>query len=156
MWLLAAFVLVPLIEIGLFIQVGGWIGLWPTLALVLAMALLGSWLLRTQGASAFADLRRSMSGSGDPTEPVAHGALILFAGMLLLTPGFFTDLMGLALLIRPVRSLIIGHLSRRLTMTVFGSAGPAPRRPDGDVIDAEYRDLGSSPGPTPPSGWTRH
>lgn len=156
MWLLAAFVLVPLIEIGLFIRVGGWIGLWPTLALVLAMALLGSWLLRTQGASAFADLRRSMSGSGDPTEPVAHGALILFAGMLLLTPGFFTDLMGLALLIRPVRSLIISHLSRRLTMTVFGSARPASRPSDSEVIEAEYRDLGSSPGPTPPSGWTRH
>lgn len=156
MWLLAAFVLVPLIEIGLFIQVGGWIGLWPTLALVLAMALLGSWLLRTQGASAFADLRRAMSGAGDPTVPVAHGALILFAGLLLLTPGFFTDLMGLALLIRPIRSLIIGHLSHRLTMTVYGSARPASRPADGDVIEAEYRDLGSSPGPTPPSGWTRH
>ena len=156
MWLLGAFVLVPLIEIGLFIQVGGWIGLWPTLALVLAMALLGSWLVRAQGALAFADLRRSMSGFGDPTEPVAHGALILFAGMLLLTPGFFTDLMGLALLIRPVRSLIIGHLSRRLNLSVFGPADPASRPSDDDVIEADYRELGPSPRAAPPSGRTRH
>ena len=80
MWLLALFVAVPMIEIALFIQVGGLIGLWPTLGLVLLSALVGSWLVREQGLGALADLQRSMSELRDPTEPFAHGLMILFAG----------------------------------------------------------------------------
>ena len=101
MWLLLAFIAVPLIEIALFIQVGGMIGLWPTLAIVILTALLGTWLLRMQGAAALTDLRRSFSEVEDPSEPLAHGAMILFAGALLLTPGFFTDAVGFALLTPP-------------------------------------------------------
>jgi UPF0716 protein FxsA len=145
MWLFLALTLVPLIEIGLFIQVGSLIGLWPTLGLVLAMAFFGTWLLRTQGAIAFSDLRRSMTEFRDPAGPVAHGALILFAGLLLLTPGFFTDLVGLALLIRPVRSLVIAWAAARVNIAVVRPAmDPRTRRDaDDDVIDAEYRDLGT-------------
>lgn len=157
MWLLLIFIVVPLIEIGLFIQVGGLIGLWPTLAIILAMAFLGSWLLRREGAKAFLDLRQSMTDLRDPTETMAHGALILFAAVLLITPGFFTDALGLALLIRPVRKLAIRAIGRRFRIVPIGGGrrGPGPD-PGGDVIDADYTELDEKPLGGPPSGWTRH
>lgn len=157
MWLLLIFIVVPLIEIGLFIQVGGWIGLWPTLAMILAMAFLGAWLVRREGARAFLDLRQSMTDLRDPTESMAHGALILFAGVLLITPGFFTDAMGLALLIRPVRSLAVRVIGQRFRIVQMGAAAPGrAATPDDDVIDAEYTELGGKPLDGPRSGWTRH
>ena len=157
MWLLLIFIVVPLIEIGLFIQVGGWIGLWPTLAIILAMAFLGAWLLRREGAKAFLDLRQSMTELRDPSESMAHGALILFAGVLLITPGFFTDAMGLALLIRPIRSLAIRAIGQRFRIVQMGAAAPGRATPvDDDVIDAEYTELGGKPLDGPRSGWTRH
>ena len=87
MWLFVAFLAVPLIEIGLFIQIGGVIGLWPTLLVVILTAMLGTYLVRTQGLMAIGKLQSSFSQLQDPTEPLAHGAMILFAGALLLTPG---------------------------------------------------------------------
>jgi UPF0716 protein FxsA len=157
MWLLVIFILVPLIEIGLFIQVGGWIGLWPTLGLVLLMALVGSWLIRSQGASALADVRRSVNDLGDPSEPIAHGALILFAGLLMITPGFFTDILGLLLLIRPLRSWVIATLARRFRVVTVAGSGQRPRRPKAsDVIEGVWRELDDRDRGGPPSGWTRH
>ena len=91
MRLLLAFIAVPLIEIGLFIQVGGTIGLWPTLLVVLLTAVAGTWLVRSQGTQTLQNLQGSLKNMKDPTEPLAHGAMILLAGALLLTPGFFTD-----------------------------------------------------------------
>ena len=85
MWLLIAFIAVPLIEIGLFIQVGGWLTLWPTLAIVLGTGILGTWLVRQQGLRVLEELRGSLRDMRDPLSPLAHGAMILFAGALLLT-----------------------------------------------------------------------
>jgi UPF0716 protein FxsA len=163
MWIFLAFLLVPLIEIGLFSQVGGLIGLWPTLGLVLLTAIVGTTLVRTQGARAMADLRRAMNELGDPTAPLAHGAMILFAGALLLTPGFFTDTMGILLLIPQVRLAVMRHLATRVKVSGFtmGSAPgrpPPPREPHRpDIIDAEYHELDDDTPPRRgPSGWTRH
>ena len=103
MWLLLAFIAVPMIEIALFIRVGGIIGLWWTLLIVLATAVAGSYLVRNQGLRELSNLQRSFSELKDPTEPLANGAMILFAGALLLTPGFFTDVVGLSLLVPSVR-----------------------------------------------------
>lgn len=161
MWLIALFILVPIIEIALFIQVGGWIGLWPTLGLVVAMAFLGSWLLRTQGLMAMADVQQSFRDMRNPSGPMAHAGLIMFAGLLMLTPGFFTDLLGLALLIRPVRSLVIGYLSSRFLVSTAGF-GPEqrpsePARPGtGDIIDGEFSEIPPRRDAIGPSGWTRH
>ncbi|MDV7270663.1 FxsA family protein [Thioclava sp. A2] len=160
MWLFLAFVLVPLIEIGLFIQVGGLIGLWPTLGLVLLTAFVGMSLMRSQGAQALNDLRGSMARLDDPTKPLAHGAMILFAGALLLTPGFFTDATGIALLIPAVREAVLKYLSRRVRMQSFtmGSMHQRPphQRPhDPQIIDADEIDDDSRPTPGN-SGWTRH
>ena len=157
MWLFLAFLLVPLIEIALFIQVGGWIGLWPTLAIVVLTAVAGTMLVRSQGAQALAQLRTSFETLHDPTEPLAHGAMILFSGALLLTPGFFTDAVGFALLIPAVRNLVLREVKRRVTIRSFGP-GPQPGRHPGhdDVIDASYTvEEDNTPRRQGPSGWTQ-
>jgi len=94
MWLFALFVGVPILEIALFIQVGGWLGLWPTLGIVILTALAGTLLLRTQGIQTLGRLQSSVSEGKNPMDPIAHGAMILIAAVLLLTPGFFTDITG--------------------------------------------------------------
>ena len=161
MWLLALFILVPLIEIALFIQVGGWIGLWPTLAVVVLTAILGTRLMRRQGAGELARLRRSLNEFTDPTEPLAHGAMILFSGALLLTPGFFTDAMGLCLLVPRVRTAVFRWLKARVRFQSFAT-GPKPEaarpgaRPRDRVIETDYEDVTPGRRPTHPSDWTRH
>ncbi|HEY9040277.1 MAG TPA: FxsA family protein [Roseovarius sp.] len=156
MWLLLAFIIVPLIEIGLFIQVGGIIGLWPTLLIVVLTAILGTWLVRAQGAVAMGQLRGSFSRQTDPTEPLAHGAMILIAGVLLLTPGFFTDALGFALLTPPFRRAAFAYLRKRINVQTF-STGPqgAPRAHDNTTIEGDYHEVSPPDEPRGPSGWTR-
>ena len=84
MRLFVIFLLVPLIEIALFIQVGGFLGLWPTLLIVVLTALLGTVLVRSQGSAVLAQIKGTLDDLRDPTEPLAHGAMILFSGALLL------------------------------------------------------------------------
>ncbi len=164
MLLFFLFLAVPLIEIALFIQVGGAIGLWWTLAIVIFTAILGTRLIRAQGVMAMNDLRSSFSEMRDPTEPLAHGAMILLAGALLLTPGFFTDAVGFALLIPPVRRAVIAYLRSRVkveSFTVTGAEtyrGPPPGPGRGEVIDGEYREIDDADGSDSPgkSGWTGH
>ncbi len=175
------FILVPIIEIALFIQVGGAIGLWPTIGLVLLSAIVGTALIRSQGARAMLEIQESFRTLSDPTRPLAHGAMILFAGVLLLTPGFFTDTIGLLLLIPGVRDWVMRRAGRHVNVTRsgfgFDSARDArhgwPGRDD-DVIDGEYvvqddvyaarddiglaadkRDEAASRNRNKPSGWTR-
>lgn len=160
MWLLIAFIAVPLIEIGLFIQVGGLIGMWPTLAIVLVTAIVGSWLVRSQGAREMANLKSSFSDLRDPTEPLANGAMILFSGALLLTPGFFTDIVGFALLLPPVRAAVYKWGKSRVKVSSF-QMGPQPtqqdpRGPQDRVIDGEFEDVSGQKPTHGPSGWTRH
>jgi len=168
MLLLVLFILIPLIEIALFIEVGGAIGLGWTLVIVVGTAVLGSWLVRQQGASALNDLRRSFEVLNDPTEPLAHGAMILFSGALLLTPGFFTDALGFAFLLPPVRRWVFHKLQERVRVQGFSMGTEAPRDPfaerrnaPNDVIDGEFEEVSDKKRPThhpsdAPSGWTKH
>lgn len=165
MYLLLAFIAVPLIEIALFIQIGGAIGLWPTLLIVVMTAFLGSWLVRSQGARELNRLRSSFSQLSDPSEPLANGAMILFAGALLLTPGFFTDAVGFSLLIPGVRHRVFLAIKSRINVQRFEMGTPPgqgrePHRnahPDDTVIDGEYTSVDTDKKPThPPSGWTQH
>ena len=158
MYLFLAFLLVPIIEIALFIQVGGLIGLWPTLAIVVVTAVAGTWLVRTQGRLALARLAQSFNELRDPTEPLAHGAMILLAGVLLLTPGFFTDAVGLALMVPKVRTWVLKYLSTRVQVQSvrFGTPPRQPPSGPGDVIDGEYEDVTPRRGhDAGPSGWVR-
>lgn len=163
MWLFALFLAVPLIEIALFVEVGGLIGLWPTLLIVVLTALLGTALMRNQGALAMAQIRDSFNTLRDPAEPLAHGAMILFAGALLLTPGFFTDSVGFALLLPPVRRALFRWLGKRVQVQSFSSHSQSQSREyysaehPGDVIDGEFTEASPEKRPTHrPSGWTRH
>lgn len=154
MYLFLAFVLVPLIEIALFIQIGGAIGLWPTLAIVILTAVLGTWLVRTQGIAAMNQLRSSFSELQDPSEPLAHGAMILVAGALLLTPGFFTDAVGFLLLMPPVRMSVYRYLRARVNVQHF-EMGPGPRAARDDIIEGEYEEAPARNPDAGPSGWTK-
>lgn len=166
MWLLFAFLAVPLIEIALFIQVGGLIGLWPTLLIVVLTAIAGTALVRSQGSRALSDLQKSFSNLSDPSEALAHGAMILVSGALLLTPGFFTDAVGFALLVPSVRLWVMRQARARMKVQTFtmgqqstgaGVYQNQHRAPRDQVIEGEFEDLSSPKAPThPPSGWTKH
>ena len=146
--LFLALLAVPIIEIALFIQVGGLIGLWPTLAIVLLTAMLGSQLIRAAGLGAFLALRSSISDMRDPTGPLFDGAMILLSGALLLTPGFLTDSIGLLLLIpRPARGALPApppaHHPAQLRRPAATAAGR--RRDRGRIPAGRSRRLAPSP-----------
>ena len=146
MILFLIFVIVPIIEIALFIQVGGALGLWPTLAVVILTALAGSILLRSQGLATMARIRGNIESLQDPSKELAHGALILAAGVVLLTPGFFTDAVGLALMFPPVRNAVIKFgFERIVTQSNIHVHTSQPRQEhpirDDEITDVEYEDI---------------
>lgn len=104
--LLVCFIVVPVIEIVLFVVVGQAIGLGPTIAIILVTAIIGSWLVARQGRHTWQRLRAQVVAGELPAATLAHGGMILVAGALLLTPGFVTDSVGFALLVPPVRERI--------------------------------------------------
>lgn len=163
MWLFLLFVGVPIVEIGLFIQVGGFIGLWPTLLIVILTALAGTTLMRWQGMMTLNRLQTSLAEGHNPADPIAHGAMILVAGVLLLTPGFFTDAVGLALLLPPVRIALFQWGKSRVTAGNFTFAATSTTRHQqpqsrGETIEGEFADLDdvSDTPPENPSGWAKH
>lgn len=160
MWLFLIFVAVPIIEIALFIQVGGAIGLWPTLAIVVLTAVAGTWLMRQQGMMTLAKLQKSLAEGGNPADPMAQGAMILVAGVLLLTPGFFTDTVGFLLLLPPVRAALIKWISARIVASGsvrFSSTTSAPERSASTTIETDYIIIDEDSEPREdPSGWTKH
>jgi UPF0716 protein FxsA len=165
-------VAVPIIEIALFIQVGGWLGLWPTLGVVILTALIGALLLRSQGLATLGELQRRLSTGEDPSATLAHGAMILVAGVLLLTPGFFTDGIGFLLLTPPARAAVIRFARARIIRVDMGKrgwAGPGHNHAaeaGPGTVDGEYEAVDpddNAPGGGGPggakrggnSGWTQ-
>jgi UPF0716 protein FxsA len=132
-FLIALFIIVPIAELYVIVQVGQWIGIWPTLALLLADAILGSLLLKHQGRSAWRRFNEALAQRRFPGKEVADGVLIVIGGTLLLTPGFITDIFGLFLLMPPTRA-IARRVLRRFTVGRFtvvgmpGGAGPFESR----------------------------
>jgi UPF0716 protein FxsA len=122
--LVVIFIIVPLAELYVIIQIGGAIGIVPTLVLLLADALLGSMLLRHQGRAAWVRFNRALAENRLPHKEVFDGVLIIFGGALLITPGFITDIFGLILLIPPTRAIVRGVASRivRRRMALGGGA----------------------------------
>src|SRR5262245_31386643 len=121
--LVLIFIVVPIAELYVIIQVGNAIGLGPTLFLLLADALLGSMLLRHQGRAAWIRFNRALAEARVPHKEVMDGVLIIFGGALLITPGFLTDIIGLILLIPPTRALIRAIAARSLRRRI-AIAGP--------------------------------
>ncbi|HEX2391569.1 MAG TPA: FxsA family protein [Solirubrobacterales bacterium] len=146
--LIGLFIVVPIAELFVIIKVGELIGVWPTLALLLADALLGSLLLRHQGRGAWRRFSEALAQRRFPGTEVADGVLIVVGGTLLLTPGFITDVFGLFLLIPPTRAIARGLL-RRWTVGRFTVIG----FPGGGAFGQRRGPGGSGgPGPEPKPG----
>lgn len=125
-FLVALLLIVPLLELLIIFQVGSWIGFWPTLGLLLLDSLLGAFLLRRNGGRSWRRLKQAIDDRRLPHREAADGALVVLGGSLLLTPGFLTDILGFALMVRPVRDLVSRlTLSRGLDAAAAGVAGPA-------------------------------
>ena len=140
--LVVLFIAVPIAELWLIIQIGGLIGVVPTLALLLADALLGSLLLRHQGRGAWRRFNQALAERRFPAREVADGLMIAVGGTLLLTPGFITDVFGLFLLIPPTRAiarrLLRGVVGRRFVVVGMSGLGGASRsRPANRPYDFE-------------------
>lgn len=160
-WIFLAILAVPFVEIALFIKVGSVIGVIPTLALVVLTVFLGVFVLRRQGLQTVANVRSSFRQGLDPSAPLFNGLLVFLAGALLIVPGFFTDAVGLLILLPPVRKYIMRQQFVRVQRAAgAGSARPGTRQGRrGDTIEADFevveeneddglRRRGSS-------GWTR-
>jgi UPF0716 protein FxsA len=162
--LIAVFLVVPLIEVALFIAVGGQIGIAPTILLCIASAVLGALIVRYQGLQTLARLQDRLRLGEMPTSELAEGAAILAAGVLLITPGFFTDAIGFILLAPPARRRIIAWLGRHFSgeMRRFYSRGrnDGPYADKGrgpaiiDIVAEEVMDDTAKPG-NPDSPWRR-
>ena len=142
-------IILPIVEIAIFIKVGQWIGLLPTLALIIGAALLGGFLFRQQGFSTLARMRADLATGRMPARAMADAALLGLAAVLLVLPGFLSDFVALALLLPPVRSAIYAGLASRVTVvstTGYGSGyrqspeDPRLRRPGTiDLDEDDYR-----------------
>jgi UPF0716 protein FxsA len=133
--LLLLFLFVPLVEVYLFIQVGRAIGALPTIALCIFTAVSGTWLFRLQGMQTFRRVQEKVRLGEPPAVDMIEAMLVLLAGLLLLVPGFFSDIVGLLCLIPPVRARLARVLTRRLTVI-------QPGRTDKGfvIIEGEYEE----------------
>jgi len=159
MRLLILLIIVPIIEVYLFIEAGQLIGTWPIIAIMILTAIVGAHLLRGQGLATMQNVTRDLSQGSNPANQLAHGALILVSGVVLMTPGFFTDAIGLLLLVPMVRDTLIKWGQTRMinnpNIHIVTPETPASN----DTVDGQYTTLddpldgSETPGH---SGWTKH
>ncbi len=142
--LLVIFIVLPIAELAVIIQVGREIGLWWTIALLVADSILGSLLMRSQGRAAWRRFNDAVAERRIPAREVIDGVLVIFGGALLLTPGFITDVFGLLFLLPPTRAVLRGLLLRRGALRMIRSAevrmgrrGQPPYDVDGHAVDVE-------------------
>ena len=144
--LLLLFIGLPMVEIYVLIQVGHQIGALWTIALLIAVAAFGSALLRLQGLATLANVRAAMARGELPTEAILEGLVLLGAGVLMVTPGFVTDIAGLLCLLPPLRRAIARALGAGLMLRVQRAPGRRPPRSNGghsappaQVLEGDYR-----------------
>lgn len=140
--LLIAFVVTPLIEIAVLIQVGSWLGLWPTLGLIVLTAIIGTWMLRQQGFAVLARAQQQLAEGSVPLAEVFEGFCLVIAGALLLTPGFVTDIIGGLLLMPPVRAWLYRTLGERFRRAAMP---PQPPGGGGPVVDGDFEAVEPNP-----------
>ena len=140
-FLFALFILIPLLEIYLLIQVGSAIGALSTVVLVVFTAMLGALLLRHQGLYTYARVQQATARGELPTLAMLEGVVLLIAGAMLLTPGFFTDALGFLALIPPLRRALILKVLERGVFVGPRPPGPgSSQTPPGQrTIEGEYR-----------------
>ena len=166
--LLILFLVLPIAEIYVIVQVGQAIGVPITLAILLLDGFLGAAVARSQGRAAWARFNQALAAGKVPARETADGAMIILGGALLLAPGFITDAFGFMLLLPPTRALIRGTVTRivgrRMAVgwTVLGGPRPGPggfgtgptppKRPRGYDYEGSAQEVTEDPPPLPPSG----
>jgi UPF0716 protein FxsA len=146
--LLLLFIVVPIAELYVIIQVGQEIGVLWTIAILIADSVLGTLLMRSQGRAAWRRFNTTLQAGRPPAREVLDGVLVIFGGALLLTPGFLTDIFGLVLLLPPsravVRRILVHRYADRMIASATGSFGPPPGRAgarptdvDGTAVDVD-------------------
>jgi UPF0716 protein FxsA len=148
------FIVVPIAELAVIIQVGEAIGVWWTIGLLIADSILGATLMRSQGRAAWRRFNETLAAGRPPAREVLDGVLVIFGGAFLLTPGFITDIFGVIFLLPPtraiIRRLLVKRFSDRLIVAVQTRSGPVwSGRQPGDVdgtahdVDAEHLPRGT-------------
>jgi len=143
-WVALAFLLTPIVEIYVIVQVGQEIGAWQTVALLLIESAIGVWLLKREGRRTWQELRLALNQARVPAKELADAALVLIGGTLLVTPGFVTDVVGFFCVLpftRPLaRRLLLAYISRRVargTIRVVAGPGSGFRPRSSTVVDGE-------------------
>jgi UPF0716 protein FxsA len=113
-FLFILFIVVPIIEIMVLMNIGAWLGAWPTIAIVILTAWLGAKNVKQQGIATLNSVQTKMAQGEMPSDEIVAGLLLLIAGVLLVTPGFVTDFFGLSLLIPKVRNMLIKSVQTHL------------------------------------------
>ncbi len=144
-FLLLAFLVIPIVELYVIVQVASGIGVLDTLALLILVSIVGAWLVRHQGLSIIGRIQQQLAVGRVPADELIDGGLVLFAGALMLTPGFVTDATGLLLLLpptrRPVRVLLKRRFTGRVATFTAGTwPGPHGTGPGGSVVDVDGRE----------------
>jgi UPF0716 protein FxsA len=157
--LVAAILAWPFLEIAAFVAVGREIGIFGTLALTIATSALGAVLLRIQGVASLRRIRRAIVAGGEPVQAIGHTALIALGGLLLLLPGFVSDILGLLLFVPLVRKALIAWIGRNARVTVVSTGRGGRRVVDLDPDEWRRRDdpeadpaVPRRPGELPPPG----
>lgn len=141
------FLLFPALEIYLYVLLGGAIGAWATLAVVLGAIVTGLAILRLQGFSMLLGARRALMEGKEPAGPIIEGVAVLIAGLLLIVPGMITDVLGLLLLIPPLRRALIGLIAKSISARLRGTVRTAATDA-ADVIDVTFSEIPPEPPPT--------
>ncbi|MEM8540205.1 MAG: FxsA family protein [Pseudomonadota bacterium] len=147
--------IIPLLEIAAFVVIGGEIGVFYTLALIVVTAIIGSILLRIQGFGLLAKIQADMNSGKVPARELVHGLMIMIAGVLLLTPGFVTDSCGFLLFVPPLRDAAWRVLKGRFKVVNLNGQEPfsnsGPQNPTGGpTIDLDDEDFQRAPDPNSP------
>ena len=139
--LIIIFILIPLIDLSLLLQIGGWIGVFPTIAIVILTGTLGAYLTRSQGFRIWRDINQQMQRGELPGNSMFDGLLVLIGGLTLLTPGFLTDIFGFCCLIPFTRTAIRESIKQLLTRRHQMPRTDIPTRSDhfaDNAIDTEF------------------
>ncbi len=154
--ILLALVFIPLIEIYFLVQVGQEIGTAATILLLVAISIVGAWLVKREGRATWNRLQAAMARGDIPTREAVDGAMILFGGALMLTPGFLTDIVGLLLILPPTRAGLKGTFRRVLGTWVLTRAGVVGKAGRGvyaaKVVSSRRKPRGATGPVTPRSG----
>jgi len=139
------FIVIPIIEIAVLMQVGDLLGLWPTITIVVFTAWLGAKNVRQQGLATMASVQAKMAQGQMPSDEIVAGLLLLVAGVLLVTPGFVTDIFGLSLLIPQVRLSLIKMVQKHLVFNQLGAGASFQQQgfsqESGNVYEHESKDV---------------